>query len=305
MKWRTAAITVLVTTPACAHEGHAYPGSIWDTLTLDPAITVPLIVSSTLYAVGIRRLWLRAGIGHGVTRWHVAAFATGWLTLAIALVSPIHWLGEQLFSVHLVEHELLMAVAAPLLVLSRPTAAFLWALPSEWRKGLRTATHGHLWSRAWEWLTRPIVATIVHGIGIWIWHVPVLFDAAVHNEAKHLLQHVSFLGTALLFWWALVRQPVRHYGGAALHVYVTMVHTALLGAILVFAQRVLYVTDPTHTLAWGFTPLEDQQLAGLVMWIPAGTIYAGAGVAFLAQWIRRKTYGSTADVQPKTAPAVL
>ena len=140
---------------------------------------------------------------------------------------------------------------------------------------------------AWRHVIDPLNATILHGVAIWIWHVPVLFDLAVIEPAMHRLQHVSFLATALIFWHALLRRPARDYGTAALHVTVTMIHTGLLGALLVFSPHLLYRAQLEQTLTVGLPPLEDQQLAGLIMWIPAGLIYAGAALALAGIWIAR------------------
>jgi cytochrome c oxidase assembly factor CtaG len=121
-------------------------------------------------------------------------------------------------------------------------------------------------------------------LAIWAWHVPVLFDAAVNNTALHRLQHLSFFATAILFWWAIVWRS--DYGTSAWHVFVTMIHTSVLGALMALAPRVLYVAQTRTAMAWGLTPLEDQQMAGIIMWVPAGTIYAAAAMAMLALWIR-------------------
>jgi cytochrome c oxidase assembly factor CtaG len=200
-------------------------------------------------------------------------------------VSPLHWLGEQLFTAHMIEHELIMAVAAPLLTLARPIGAFLWALPKPFRRRLGRA--GRLrWLRGvWSVLTSPVPATTWHGAVIWFWHAPVLFDGAVAHVALHRLQHLSFLLSALAFWWALVRRAER--GAAVLHLFVTMVHTTLLGALLGLVPRVLYPGQTALAPRWHLTPLQDQQLAGLVMWVPAGTVYAGAALIFAALWVRQ------------------
>jgi len=207
--------------------------------------------------------------------------------LAIALVSPLHWLGERLFTAHMIEHEIVMALAAPLIAVARPLGAFLWALPKSTRIALQHIFKGRAFSTLWRVLTVPLNATILHGIAIWIWHAPVLFDAAVTHVAVHRLQHLSFLGTALLFWWALIRRC--DYGAAAGHLFVTMLHTSVLGALMALAPRVLYHAQTSEAPQWGLSPLEDQQLAGVVMWVPAGTVYAGAVLAFAALWIRRSS----------------
>jgi len=103
----------------------------------------------------------------------------------------------------------------------------------------------------------------------------------------HRVQHASFLASALLFWWALAKLPTREYGVAAAQLFITMMHTGLLGALITLSPRVLYPIQTEHALAWGLQPLEDQQLAGLVMWVPAGLVYFGIGLRMMAVWLTR------------------
>jgi putative membrane protein len=102
------------------------------------------------------------------------------------------------------------------------------------------------------------------------------------------LQHGSFLGSALLFWWALLRadSPTRNHGAAFFYVFTTAIHTSVLGALLTFSSTTWYLAYATTTEAWGLSPLEDQQLGGLVMWVPGGLIFLVAGLALFAKWMR-------------------
>lgn len=262
--------------PLCGPDA----ASLW---TFDPWITVPLVFSAGLYLAGTARIWIRVGLGHGVLPTQAVAYGVGWTALAGALVSPLHRWGEGLFAAHMIEHELVMAIAAPLLVLARPGAAFLWALPRPHRQAVAACMVRPGAQRAWAYLTRPAVAAVLHGLAIWAWHAPPLFDAAVETVSLHRTQHLAFLLTALLFWWSLLR---RSPGAATGSLVLTTLHTSLLGALLALAPRVLYPAQTAAAGAWGLSPLEDQQLAGLLMWVPAGTVYAGAALWLAAQWIR-------------------
>jgi cytochrome c oxidase assembly factor CtaG len=131
----------------------------------------------------------------------------------------------------------------------------------------------------------PTFATILHAAALWVWHAPSLFDATVSNEFLHRLQHISFLGSALIFWWALFRRPRAEFGSGAAHVSVTMAHMSFLGALLAFAPGVLYRAQTINAPEFGLTPLQDQQLGGMIMWVPAGTIYAAIAMAMLAFWL--------------------
>lgn len=251
--------------------------------TFDPWVVVPLGLIATSYALGFLRLWWRAV--HGKRLLSVIVFGAGWLALAGALVSPLHWLGEHLFVFHMIEHEIVMAIAAPLLVLARPAGVLLWSLLQGLRQIIGAAMRHSSVQQVWRGLAHPTTATLLHGAVIWVWHAPSLFDAAVTHEVVHRIQHLSFFLSALLFWWALIRRASA--GVAVWHLFVTMSHTGILGALMALAPTVLYQAQTAQASAWGLTPLEDQQLAGLVMWIPAGTIYAGAALGFASVWISR------------------
>ncbi|HEV2765221.1 MAG TPA: cytochrome c oxidase assembly protein [Pyrinomonadaceae bacterium] len=275
--------------PALAHEGkpHGFEDLIY-TWGLDPLVLAGLAASGWLYWRGVRRLWRGAERGRGVRRWEARCFAAGWLALFVALVSPLHPLGEVLFSAHMTQHELLMLVAAPLVVLGRPVVAFLWALPTERARSVGAWARAGWFRRAWDSLTNPLAAWGLHAFALWVWHVPALFEATLRSDLVHTLQHVCFLGSALLFWWALVHGPrgLAGYGAGVLYLFTTSVHSGVLGALITFARGLLYPAYASTTETWGLTALEDQQLGGLIMWVPAGLVYIVAGLAMCAGWMR-------------------
>jgi cytochrome c oxidase assembly factor CtaG len=272
-----------------AHEGKPHT---WHDLarawSYDPLVVVSLIVTGGCFIWGLRNLWRHSGTGKGIRRWEAVAFAGGWLALFIALVSPVHAWGRVLFSAHMTQHEILMLWAAPLLVLGRPLIVFAWALPLHSARAIGSLAKTGWIQKTWRVLTVPFVAWVIHAVALWSWHVPVLFEAVLHNELVHTAQHLSFLLSALLFWWALIhgRQGLMGYAAAALYVFTTSLHSGLLGALLTFSQSVWYPSYIGLTNSWGLTPLEDQQLGGLIMWIPAGVLYAIAGLALVAGWLR-------------------
>jgi putative membrane protein len=269
------------------------PHDLASAWSFEPGIVLPVAAAALLYGRGLRALW-RGKPGRGVRRWEAGAFLAGWLSLALALVSPLHPLGEVLFSAHMVQHELLMVVAAPLLVLGRPIVPFLWALPIGWRRALGGVTRRRGSRAVWGALTAPFNAWLLHGAALWLWHLPAAYQAAVASEAMHALQHACFLGTALLFWYSIIhgREGRMGYGASVFYLFATAMHSGGLGALLTLGRRSWYPVYGDATAAWGLTPLEDQQLAGLIMWIPAGTSYLIAGLILLAAWMReseRKT----------------
>jgi putative membrane protein len=211
------------------------------------------------------------------------------MTLGLALVSPLDQLGTALFSAHMAQHALLMLLAAPLLSCSRPLVALLWGLPRAWRRQLSRWWGQRTGGLAiWRGLTEPAVAWTLQTVALWTWHLPALYQATLVSNTVHALQHASFLGSALLFWWALLhgKHGRAGYGMAVLAIFTTAIHSSILGAILTLAPVPLYPAYTATTTAWGLLPIQDQQLAGLIMWVPAGVLYTLAGLAFLAAWLR-------------------
>jgi putative membrane protein len=287
MIFRSLSAFGLLVSTAAAHEGHVHGAEIGTTWTWDPWVLFPLTLAGGLYATGVARLWRRVGPGGGVRFWQAAAFALGWVTLVVALVSPLHWLGERLFTVHMIEHELLMMLAAPCLVLARPIGPALWALPSGLRHGVAAGLRAI--GNSWPWfvVSSPAAATLIHGAALWLWHLPALYQSALVDERVHWIQHASFLLSALLFWWALLqgRDRRRGLGPAVLYLFATATHSSLLGVLIALASRPIYPVQTASAPGWGLDALEDQQLAGLIMWVPGGLVYTIAGVALAGLWI--------------------
>lgn len=213
------------------------------------------------------------------------SFFLGWLTLAIALLSPLDALAEQLFTAHMVQHELLILVAAPLLVLGRPLAVWMWAFPTGGRRALAHGVRNPGLHNAWAALSHPLTAWTLHAAVLWGWHAPSLFERALADESHHVVQHASFLGTAMLFWWSVWRKA-RPDAGALLSVFTTMMHSGALGALLTFSPAAWYPAYAPTSGEWGLSLIEDQQLGGLVMWVPGGLVYLAAGLALTSRWLK-------------------
>lgn len=229
------------------------------------------------YAAGVRAVWRRAGRGHGVRWWQVWCFVAGAATLSTALLSPIDTLADDLFSAHMIQHVLLAIVAPPLLVVSAPVVAWLHALPHTVRIALaRRMTRTRWLVAAWAGLTRPSVACALHAVALWTWHIPAAYTMALEHEGLHLAEHASFLGTASLLWWSIVhpRRSLRaSYAVGLIMLFITMLHSGILGALITLSHRVWYPLQTAGPAVHGITPLEDQQLAGLIMWVPGGMLY--------------------------------
>ncbi|HET8726375.1 MAG TPA: cytochrome c oxidase assembly protein [Alphaproteobacteria bacterium] len=285
--------------PVFAHADHPpAPHDLWTTWTFDPWALVPMALTAAAYACGVHRMWRRAGLGCGIRIWQAASFAAGYVFLLVALVSPLDGLGEALFSAHMAQHVVLMTLAAPLIILGLPLPAMLLGLPPSWRHRLLVLGRSAPWRSAWSFLGLPFVAAFLQLAVLWSWHAPALFQATLASDLVHGVMHASMLGAALLFWWAALplgrrRRPA--FLSAAFSIAVTLKLSGLLGALLSFAGTPLYPAYEGHSEAWGLTLLEDQQLAGLIMWVSGGPIYIVACIALMALWFR------TLEARPSTS----
>jgi len=188
--------------------------------------------------------------------------AGGAATLAVAFLPPVERLSGELASAHMVQHVLLLMVAAPLLALGTPSG-MVPRLPA-----------------AGVWLA--------HAGTVWFWHAAAPYDAALQSTPLHMAEHATFLVTAVLFWQVVTGGSKgdlsRGYG--VLLVFAMAMQTVFLSVLLTFARAPWYSSYAGTTRGWHLDPLTDQQLAGLIMWIPAGLVYVGAGVALALSWLR-------------------
>lgn len=263
----------------------------------EPQIVLPLAILLVIYLAGaVRRgqiyvLW-----------WRHTSFFAGWLSLFLALTSPIHELGEQLFSAHMLQHEILILVSAPLISASHPGATCLWAFALRGRAEIGAWMHRIERMRFVCFLATPLVAWLLEAVALWVWHIPVLYQATLQSDWIHAAQHLSFFLTAVLFWSALygVGRSVMSYGAATFYVFGAAVHCSALGALLTFSTVLWYPAYTKTTLRWGLTPLEDQQLGGVIMWVPSAIVFIVIALALFAKWLneseRRLKLGSLAAV---------
>ncbi len=295
---------------AIAHGGQPLaPHDLWQAWNWEPSILLALGLTAWVYVRGRRaRHPSRAAPvtpsnpfpparsayapSTGVRRTQRSlSFAAGLLTLAAALISPIDALGSALFSGHMLQHMLLIVVAAPLLVLSAPLGPLLLGLPRPLQLRLGRGWQAARWLRlAVSALTQPLVAWGLHTLVFWVWHAPGPYQAALRSELVHGWEHLSLLGTALLFWWAVA--PARGtrasvQGLAVLLLFTMALQSGLLGALITFAPTPWYAAYHATTAAWGLTALEDQQLAGASMWTISGAAYLLAALRIFAAWLQQ------------------
>lgn len=184
------------------------------------------------------------------------------------------------------QHALISLAAAPLLVLGAPLALLLWGLPAAWRAPLTSL--GGRWLRAlWRALTALPVATGLYVVVFWLWHVPALYEAALHSPALHALAHGSYLGAAVLFWWAVGLGGGRASSLAGIAaLFVAGLQNSALSALILSARAPWFADHARNALLCNLAPLEDQRLAGLIMMLPCDLVYLGAAMGLGAAWLR-------------------
>jgi putative membrane protein len=241
----------------------------------------------------VLRVWKATAVGRGIRRREAAAFAGAFLVLGVALLGPLDAWAERSFAAHMLQHELLMLVVAPLLVIGRPLAAWTWIVPRRAHAAVRRTLASASLVRCWRAFTRPLGATLFQLGVLFVLHVPRVFDFAATHAGAHAAQHALFLASALCFWWAtrgaLVHRRTGRDAGAGIALaclFVTMLATGALGALLVFASSPWYPIYAASLTPWSTGPLEDQQLGGLIMWIPGGCVYLVAGLVRARELLR-------------------
>ena len=260
----------------------------------DAGLVAALVVAAYAYARGARRL--RDGAGpRALPAWHIVMFAAGWAAVAGAMLPPLRDATESSLAAHMVQHELLIVIAAPLLVVGRAPVAMLWALPQSVRARARAvlSAAGPRFMR--HTLASPLVVWSIAAALFWMWHVPPVFKTALESEALHAVEHLCFFGGALASWWVALhgRYGRLGYGAAALWLFVTALHSSLLGGLLTVSPRLWYGMPAGELVP--LRALEDQQLAGLLMWVPGGVLHAAAGLALIGAWLReagRRLHGA-------------
>ncbi|MEA2569070.1 MAG: putative rane protein [Acidobacteriota bacterium] len=256
--------------------------AFWNSVT-----AISLIAIALLYALGLRRLWHTEGGRRTVRPWQTAAFAIGCASASGALLSRLDAVSDILFSAHMAQHEILMLVSAPLMVLGRPFIVTLWSVSPAMRDRVAGLARSQAVSTVWETISGPLTVLVLHAVVLWAWHLPFFFEAALHNESIHVVQHLCFFLTAALFWWALIhgRYGRLGYGIAVLYVFATAMQTEVLGALLTFGSHAWYPTHAARTAAAGMNAVTDQQLAGVVMWIPFGVVFVLVALGLFAAWL--------------------
>lgn len=270
----------------------------------DPVVVLSLTALAWSYARGTLALWRVAGRDRGVRSWQAAAFAGGLVVVAIALISPLDALAEALFSAHMAQHLVLMSVAAPLLALGAPQLSLLWSVQRGSRVALGRLVLRLHWLRVLSGLP---VAFGLHSLALWLWHAPPLYEGALRNGLLHAFEHLVLLGTGFVFWSAAfngLARSGRTLGASVLYVFALGAQCTGLGALITLSARPWYSFYAATTVAWGLSALDDQALAGALMWVPAGMLYLGFTLLLLGAWLRPLPVVNRAESSPLRPPRV-
>lgn len=253
----------------------------------DPTAIVPLVLVAALYAWAVRRVdAAHPGNRHPAHRTWL--FMAGLVAIAVALTSPIEAYEGLLFSVHMIQHMLLELVAAPLLLAGAPITLALRVSSPRVRRGLLAV----LQSRVVHVISFPVIAWVLFAAVNWGWHFSTLYDQALENELLHYFQHATFLGAALLFWWPAIGadpspwrlpHPMRLF-----YLFLAMPQNSFLGVALLQTSTVLYPHYVTNGRTWGPSPLEDQHLGGVLMWVMGDMAFLAGMAVVVALWVRHE-----------------
>lgn len=298
-------------------------------------VLLTLLLLALAFGLGLARLAIgRPRLWRGAARlgwWRTGAFVAGLAVIALALAGPVDDLAEHSLAGHMAQHMLLIVVAAPLLAAAAPGVPLLLVLPVHQRARVARLRQQLRRRTSTGWLFLPVTAWVVHVMVLWGWHLPAAFDAADRSPLLHATEHAMLLASAWAFWWHVLAAPVRaeHQAGAehgalpdhgafpdhgawadswprrsltgplaVLYVFATMLPMSALGAVLTFAGSPLYPGQVRGSLEAGLNPLTDQQLAGLVMWVPSDVVYLLVCVALFLPWLTDLAGQDDADVVP-------
>jgi cytochrome c oxidase assembly factor CtaG len=257
----------------------------------DPLILSMLVITAILYARGLfQQRERQGGLLYPHQKWRAVAFGAGMGILFLALISPVDTYSDQLFSVHMAQHILFMDISAPLLAYSAPLGPILQAFPRRYQRAA-----GQWWSRPgnwikglWQWVSYPATAWVLFVGFLWLWHIPAFYSAAIENETIHALEHLCFLGSGFLFWWNIFyvfwRKP-KQRGTGVVYMGLYALQSSGLGGLLTFSTATWYPVYISTSEKLGVSPLADQQIAGMIMWLPEMAIYIVGALIMLKGWL--------------------
>ncbi len=232
----------------------------------------PSIITGALIILGLY-IFQTARIGEAVSEWRIGAFLAGWLTMFLALASPLDGAAHRLLSMHMLQHVLLSTIGPPLVLLGLNEALLEPVTRLPWLMSVLKK------------ITLPVVTGPVFILNMWFWHIPPIYELALTHLPIHICMHLAFMGTGLLFWWPVIQPLPRHLGRVSegarlLYLFATGFPMELQALLLLASGTVIYSFYSRAPGLWGVPPLEDQQIAGLIMGA-IGQVASFIGVTWL------------------------
>ena len=258
----------------------------WTTWHGHPSVVIGLLALTGIYLLGVGPLRQRFGWADEVKAWQVTVFLLGILVIFIAVLSPLHELGDNyLFSAHMLQHLLLILVAPPMLIMGTPGWLLRPLVSRTW--ALETA----------RFLTKPVVAFVIFNVVIVFWHLPLLYELALRERGIHILEHLMFLASAAIMWWPILSPlpevPRASYMVQMLYLFVQPTVSSILGAVITFSDGILYSWYAEAPRIWSISAHDDQQIGGVIMWVPGGLAFLLTLVVVFLIWAgQEKTQAS-------------
>lgn len=289
-----------------AHVEPAAPAVTWTSWTLTPELLVVVAIAGTLYARGLRR-WPERSRPH--PRWRIASFYGALGLITLINTSPLHAAAERQFFLHMIQHEILMMIGIPLLLLGAPTTPMLRGMPRGIRRALVTPlVRSSVARMGYRLLTHPVTAFLVFNGVLIGWHMmPGWYDATLTSEPIHDLQHITFALAATVFWWNVIDVvPMRgRLGPIGRIVFLIVASTPkdVVAAFISFADHPVYTAYEHITPAVHISSMTDQELGGLIMWVPGQTLMLLAAAAVFFTWVARNEREENAHELGGPAPS--
>jgi putative membrane protein len=261
----------------------------WTDWHAHPSIIVGVVLITALYLMAVGPLRERFGWAERGSSSQMVLFMLGVLVIVVALLSPLHELGDKyLFSAHMAQHLLLMLVVPPLLLLGVPG----WLVDKVLRSPRVLAVS--------RFLTRPLVAFTFFNAVLVLWHMPVLYDLTLRERDIHILEHVMFLGVAVLMWWPVLslakELPRASYITQMVYLFLLPTVPGILGAVITFSDKVLYPWYAEAPRLWNISATTDQEIGGIIMWVPGGMAFLTVLIIVFLVWANQEESKNRTEV---------
>ena len=253
----------------------------WTDWHAHPSIIVGVVLITAIYLLAVGPLRERFGWAEKGSSSQMVLFMSGVLVIVVALLSPLHELGDKyLFSAHMAQHLLLILVVPPLLLLGTPG----WLVEKVLRSPRVLAVS--------RFLTRPLVAFTFFNAVLVLWHMPVLYDLTLRERDIHILEHVMFLGVAVLMWWPVLslakELPRATYMTQMVYLFLLPTVPGILGAVITFSDKVLYPWYAEAPRLWNISATTDQEIGGIIMWVPGGMAFLMVLIVVFLVWANQE-----------------